>query len=371
MCGIAGFSLSAESKISVRRLSNALLSELDVRGNQASGFAFQTNNSQGLFKSDVAGAALPLKVLPRSARNVILHTRYATHGSIKVMANNHPVTSPDDSIALVHNGVIYNHDLVRTEIDPADNLPEVDSSVIPAILQQFNRDFNKLNMLDGDAAVAWLDNSEMGVMRVARISHSPLFIAQLKDGSFVFASTQDILESALKKAGLKAVYGESVPERSLLTIRAGRLIAVEALPETDPNYVDYTWYRSASKYRNMTSGGHGSALASQSYLDDYEAWEQYDEDLEYQNYWGDQLGSDITVTESGSDLTPRQVRFQSSPSTHHEPDFPRVPGMYANHYGEYFERGTDYYMGHYQDLVEMGYISPKCYPATDKGLALF
>lgn len=333
MCGIAGFSLSTKSRINVRKLSNSLLSELDARGNQAAGFAYQTRTQQGSFKRPTSGASLSLKSMPRSTRSAILHTRYATHGSINDPSNNHPIPSPDKSIQLVHNGVIYNHDLVRSHLDY--KLPEVDSSVIPAILQQFDRDFNKLNMLDGDAAIAWLDKSDLGVMRVARVSHSPLFISQLKDGSFVWASTQEILTRALRKSGLKPTYAESVPERTLLVIRDGMLSTVEALPETDPEFIDHSWVGSYKSYRNMTSGG---------YSDTVDDWFDYDPKVS-----------------GGSNVEPKYVKYQSAwgEVTLPESDdlvYPMVNGLACNEYGEYFDIEDGQYIGHYEDLVDMGFI---------------
>jgi asparagine synthetase B (glutamine-hydrolysing) len=319
MCGIGGFSLSKKSKINPRSLSNALLTELDIRGNQASGFAFHGKDYSGVYKKDVAGARLNLKGMPRQAKSVILHTRYATHGSISDMANNHPVQSPDRSINLVHNGVIYNHDLVRKSLD--HKLPEVDSSVIPTILQQFNRDTDKFSMLDGDASVAWLDDSDRKTLRVARISHSPLVIAQLKDGSFVFASTEDILTKALKRLGLKMEYLQTVPERKLLEVRSGRIDAYIDLPDTDPAFVDTSWKSYYGSYRNMTSGNQQCATG----------------DTTIKSLWGD-----IVVPSSWLE-------------DDSEFDFPQVPNLGVNQYGEYFDSsGT--FVADYNDLVEWGFI---------------
>ena len=358
MCGIAGFNLSSESSISPRELSNALLSELDIRGNQASGFAFRSSKTMATYKKAVAGAQLPLKTMSRSAKQVILHTRYATHGSINVYANNHPVASPDGSIALVHNGVIYNHELVRTEIDPTDQLPEVDTSVIPAILQKYDRNYDKLNMLDGDAAVAWLDrNDTTDTMWVARISHSPLQIAQLEDGSFIFASTEDILLRALDKLGITPTYCEPVPERTLLGIRDGRMSVVQAIPELDPQYQDTSWYSYGSYYRNMTSGGHksystmGSSCATDYLPADSQWWEEYED--EYVE----------TRTRSGSDLTPKYVAVQSAwgdilvPTNKRNNSYPLIDGFVTNEYGEYFEQETGSYVGTVEDMFEMGMLS--------------
>ena len=325
MCGIGGFSLSNTSKISPRKLSNAMFNELDVRGNQASGFAYQSKDGSGFFKNAVAGSKLNLRSMSRQAKVAILHTRYATHGSIRDNANNHPVLSPDKNIALVHNGVIYNHDIVRGELP--FKLPEVDSSVIPAMLQNFDNDFEKFSMLDGDAAVAWLDESDQLTLRVARVSHSPLTVAQSKDGSFFFASTETILRNSLKRAGIKITYIESVPELTLLVIRNGKIDEVVELPKLDTKY-QAKWDYNYKSYRKMTSGNRPSVSnTTPSYV-------------KYQSAFGD--------VEIPSDWLLAGDEFESD-------DFPQVDGLSVNLYGEYFDRQGSY-IGTVDDLVEWGYI---------------
>ena len=316
MCSIGGFSLSQNSRINPRKLANALLTEMDIRGNQASGYAWQSSTGSGVFKKDTSGSRLSMKQMSKGTRLAVLHTRYATHGSIRDMANNHPVLSPDKSVALVHNGVIYNHDRVRSEMSIGSILPEVDTSVIPAILQEYDRDTDKFDMLDGDASVAWLDDNDRLVMKLARISHSPLCIAQLADGSFVFASTESILWNALKVAGLDPIYMENVPERVLMTIQDGVLTDVESLPEMDKKFEnDWTSYYSKSSYRGMTSGGKGVSV--------------------YQNEPNAYMFGDV----------------EDYPSV----DFPEVEGMIPNEFGEYFD-ADGIYMGSVDDLIETGYL---------------
>lgn len=322
MCGIGGFSLSSNSKINARKLSNALLTELDIRGDQASGYAYQLGKEQGVFKKDTAGARLNLKGMARDAQNVILHTRYATHGSIRDMANNHPIQSPDSTIDLVHNGVIYNHDLLRKEIE--FKLPEVDTSVIPALLQQYGRNTDKFSMLDGDAAVAWLDRKNRDQLSLARISHSPVAICQLKDGSFVFASTESILRKALDRLNLKITFFQMLPERTMLVVKAGRIVTSEQLPELDPAYAD-TRFTNYSSYRNMTSGGHGAVTQS--------------------------TGSRVVPSLWGDIVIP-DAWYEDNPND----EFPYIAGLTSNEYGEYFDR-QGYYVGTVDDLWEMGLIS--------------
>lgn len=274
MCGIGGFSLAQGSKINPRKLSNALLTGLESRGSQASGFAWQANNQSGFYKHDTAGSRLSIRSMPRGASTAILHTRLATHGSVKDNANNHPVMSPDQNIALVHNGVIYNHTRVRKELP--FTLPEVDTSVIPAILQQYG--YERFDMLDGDASVAWLDQSQAGILNVGRFSHSPLWISQVADGSFVFASTEAILLTALKRLRLKPVFIQEAPESALYTVVAGIITSTNTFPITSPEFEQKVSTSSYNKFRKMTAGNHSTA--SNSGWDDYSGVGNQDWDFE-------------------------------------------------------------------------------------------
>jgi len=308
MCGIGGVSLVEGSRVNARKLSHALLSGLEKRGNQASGYAWNVPDGSGFYKQDVSGANLPLKAMPRGASSVILHTRLATHGTIRNNANNHPVQSPDNNISLVHNGVIYNHDIVRESLGFV--LPEVDTAVIPAILQKFSSE--RLDMLDGDAAIAWLDESSRGTLRVARVSHSPLTVAQLVDGSFVFASTESILLSALKSVGLVYTFLMDVKERTLLTVRNGRIDEVGVLPDADPAFEKPM---SAFEYKGFRSATSGNASAMGGYDDPSSGvWSEYDEQFDdflndyilhdgfYYDFDGTYIGTEESLRETYEQL---------------------------------------------------------------------
>jgi glucosamine 6-phosphate synthetase-like amidotransferase/phosphosugar isomerase protein len=267
MCGIGGFSLARGSRINPRKLSNALLTGLEARGSQASGFAWQAKKQSGFYKQDIAGSRLSLRNMPANTHTAILHTRLATHGSIKDNANNHPVMSPDQKIALVHNGVIYNHSRLRSELPY--KLPEVDTSVIPAILQKYG--YERFDMLDGDASIAWLDQSVSGRLNVGRFSHSPLWVAQVTDGSFIFASTEAILTTALKRVRLKADFITATPESVLYTVINGSITETLALPKSSPEYQEKQSAKTYSSYRSMTSGFAGYSDG----IDDYADYNNY------------------------------------------------------------------------------------------------
>lgn len=347
MCGIAGYSLSENSRIQPRKLAKALLTEIESRGNQASGYAWQSSTGSGIFKSDVRGSQLSMKPMSRGARVAVLHTRYATHGTITDNANNHPVLSPDKSVALVHNGVIYNHNTVRGEIP--FKLPEVDSSVIPALLQTFMRDTQSFEKLDGDASVAWLDDNDRFTLNVARISYSPLCIAQVADGSFVFASTEALLLSALDRAGLQPVFLENVAEHTLLKVENGIVKAQEQLPTTKSEYVEKVSY-DYSGFRYMTAGGKGSPKphANANALFIPNDW--YGEDLAGYTYDPDFEESD-------------EYSFGIQ-----KPEFygyPVISDYVCNEFGEYFDL-SGMFMGTVDDFLNMGYITQSDFDSFSK-----
>lgn len=220
MCGIAAISLTPGSTINARALSHALLSQIEKRGSHASGFAFSTTEGvTGSYKSDKPGSQLPLGTMPRNASTVILHTRFATQGSPSDNRNNHPVMSPSGNIALVHNGVISNDTMLRRDLGMSADLGEVDSLVIPALLEaEGSTAFKKLR---GYAAVSWIDSAAPNMLQIARLKQSPVAYAALFDGSFVMASTEEILVDALEDAGL--YYGGvfSLGERRQITVEHG------------------------------------------------------------------------------------------------------------------------------------------------------
>lgn len=258
MCGIGGFSLSNNSKLNSRKIANVMLTALEDRGRQASGASWHSKSGVGYVKRNVAGSQLNLRSMPRKTDAVVLHTRYATHGSPNDNRNNHPVQSPDSTIHLVHNGVIYNHDIIRPELP--HKLPAVDSSVIPALLQ--DEGLEGISKLDGDAAIAWLSDDYIGDLFFARIEHSPMVVCQVKDGSFFFASTEQIMLKVLDKLKLKPTFWLSMPERTGYVVRKGRIIETLLIPDIDPEYRTPVSVKSYDNYRWQTSGGKGGIVTS-------------------------------------------------------------------------------------------------------------
>lgn len=247
MCGIAGFSLKKNSSVNARVLAHSLLAAIESRGSHASGFAFTSGNALGYYKNAVRGGQLPLRTMPRDAKTVILHTRFSTHGSESDNRNNHPVMSPDGNIALTHNGVISNHDTVRRSFSPEIQaaLPEVDTSVIPALLQEGTyKDFSRLG---GYAAVAWLVKGEQDLLHIGKLKNSPVAWTQLADGSFVYASTKQLLQQALRAAGLWHGGILELAEHDYIVVKNGLIMGSDTLPTM-------SYSNAYSTYSSATSG---------------------------------------------------------------------------------------------------------------------
>lgn len=289
MCGVAGFSLSINSKINARALAHHLLTQIESRGQMASGFAYGYEGKVGYYKDAVAGSNLRLKGLPRDTKTVIAHTRYATHGSVDDNRNNHPVMSPDNKIALVHNGVIWNHDSIRANALADFNLPDVDTSVIPAVLQKFG--IEGVSKLSGDAAVAWLESDEPNVLHLARLESSPMSFTQLVDGSIVFASLAGLLENALDNMGLEYGHIMTMDERDYFQIEFGAIVGIDKAPEMQQFSSDRWWSANTAGRATTTTIGarppKGGRYAWEDYNDahddddyddkyDYAAWRQDD-----------------------------------------------------------------------------------------------
>lgn len=142
-----------------------------------------------------------LAPIQRHTNTMLIHTRAATTGLPSDNDNNHPIVvqARDHHPGLVgiHNGVLWNHeDIWKTHPDLADErVGEVDSQVIFQILSRMGRD--KLDLLDGDASIAWVEMDQPNELNVARMGGRPLAATITPGGSFIFASTGDALLEAL------------------------------------------------------------------------------------------------------------------------------------------------------------------------------
>src|SRR3982751_7148389 len=117
MCGIAGYSLAADSSIDRPLAAQALLAGIAERGADAVGYAHRSHGDRVAVHKQRSGASALLDevTVPQSATEVLVHVRDYTKGHPTVAANNHPIRH--GAVVGIHNGIILNDDelLARSE----------------------------------------------------------------------------------------------------------------------------------------------------------------------------------------------------------------------------------------------------------------
>ncbi|SFR56465.1 glucosamine--fructose-6-phosphate aminotransferase (isomerizing) [Pseudidiomarina maritima] len=204
MCGIVGAT-------SERRISEILiegLKRLEYRGYDSAGLAVL--NEQGVIESvRRTGKVQALKDAvgehPLSGTTGIAHTRWATHGGV-TEANAHPHIS-EDCIAVVHNGIIENHEKLREQLKGLGYTfaSDTDTEVICHLVNHERKTHSDLfeavqaavQQLEGAYGTVVMDCREPGRLVVAR-SGSPLVIG-LGIGENFVASDQLALLPVTRK----------------------------------------------------------------------------------------------------------------------------------------------------------------------------
>ncbi len=192
MCGIV-------AAASYREISDLLISglkTLEYRGYDSAGIAMQVNGF--LERQRIQGKVNALETLlethPVNGVCGIAHTRWATHG-VPSDRNAHPMAS-GDQVALVHNGIIENHDELREELQATGVAftSETDSEVMVHLVAHYMGEGNDLfravreavQRLHGAYAIAVVSAAEPGVVVGAR-KGSPMVLG-LGEGEHFLAS---------------------------------------------------------------------------------------------------------------------------------------------------------------------------------------
>lgn len=195
MCGIVAYIGKKEAYPIVLKG----LKRLEYRGYDSSGIALLKNDEIKLFKKE--GKVLNLENHVESKDNSgtrgIGHTRWATHGPPNDK-NAHPHLSQDGAIAIVHNGIIENYDVLRQELESkgykfnSDTDTEVLCYLIADIKKNTGNKLGKsvrlaLQQVVGAYAIVVMCKDEPNKLIAARKS-SPLVIGIGKENDFYVAS---------------------------------------------------------------------------------------------------------------------------------------------------------------------------------------
>ena len=181
MCGI----VAASARRNIRDILIHGLHTLEYRGYDSAGIALQQDGR--LARLRAKGKVKDLEVLllasPIDGHCGISHTRWATHG-VPNVANAHPHTS-GDQLALVHNGIIENHEELRQELEQSgcqfssDTDTEVMVHLIDCMMDSgldlFSAVRKAVGRLRGAFAIAVVSATEPGVVVGARRG-SPLVL---------------------------------------------------------------------------------------------------------------------------------------------------------------------------------------------------
>ena len=137
MCGIAGY-LGPKSADSVLIVA---LERLKYRGYDSAGMAVMSDGEIHLRRAagKLKELSDKLEMQPLHGHCGIAHTRWATHGAPTEM-NSHPHLGMDGRIAVVHNGIIENHEALRRMLKESGSifLSETDTEVIPHLLAKLH-----------------------------------------------------------------------------------------------------------------------------------------------------------------------------------------------------------------------------------------
>ncbi|MFB0982224.1 MAG: glutamine--fructose-6-phosphate transaminase (isomerizing) [Alteromonadaceae bacterium] len=209
MCGIVG----AVAQRDVADILVEGLKRLEYRGYDSAGVAIidedsQLNRTRRLGKVQELSNALSTK--PLSGGTGIAHTRWATHGAPSEV-NAHPHIS-SNNIAVVHNGIIENHQALRIRLQGFgyEFFSETDTEVIAHLVHYELKTSETLleavqktvKQLDGAYGTVVLDSTDKSRMVVAR-SGSPLVIGFGLGENFIASDMMALLPVTRKFAFLE------------------------------------------------------------------------------------------------------------------------------------------------------------------------
>ena len=198
MCGIVG---AAARRDVVSTLIDGLKA-LEYRGYDSAGIALLTDH--GLERVRTKGKVRELEALhasqPIAGFTGIAHTRWATHGAPSTI-NAHPLASRN-TVAVVHNGIIENHEALRTELKSLgyEFTSETDTEVIAHLIEHYHSAGaclldavrKALARLRGAYAIAAISTREPGRVVGARRG-SPLVVGLSDNEQFIASDIHALL----------------------------------------------------------------------------------------------------------------------------------------------------------------------------------
>ncbi|MEX2640407.1 MAG: glutamine--fructose-6-phosphate transaminase (isomerizing) [Balneolales bacterium] len=200
MCGIVGY-------LGHRPAADVIikgLQRLEYRGYDSAGLAIVDRSLQiRKVKGKVSELGRMIREKPVQGTIGIGHTRWATHGEPN-QVNAHPHTCTDGSFAIVHNGIIENYDVLKTELQNKGHTfkGQTDTEVLAHLIEEIHKvsqvDFESaiqlaLLQIEGTYGIAITHRDEPDRLYAARCG-SPLLIGIGEKEYFIASDASPLIE---------------------------------------------------------------------------------------------------------------------------------------------------------------------------------
>ncbi len=183
MCGIFGY--IGNNQDAVPMIIEGLR-RLEYRGYDSAGVVVL--NKEGIHINKCTGKVADLECLykkdPIKGPIALGHTRWATHGGVTEM-NSHPHTDQSGDIAIIHNGIIENYDIIKRSLQDKGHVfkSETDTEVLAHLIGTYYAKINDiyeavrqaLKDVEGAYAIGVICKKEPDKIIVAK-KHSPLVV---------------------------------------------------------------------------------------------------------------------------------------------------------------------------------------------------
>ncbi len=197
MCGIIGY-VGSEPAVPILLQG---LARLEYRGYDSAGVAVLADG--GIAVRKLAGRVQALTSLlsatPVAGSCGVAHTRWATHGAPNQI-NAHPHTSCDGRVAVVHNGIIENADVLRVQLERSGHefVTETDTEALAHLIEDApgetleERVTAALEHVEGTFGLAVVSAAEPDKIVVAR-QGSPVLLGIGEHGMFVASDASAVM----------------------------------------------------------------------------------------------------------------------------------------------------------------------------------
>lgn len=195
-----GHSLTQKQK---NRLLSILGTACEARGTDATGIAYNAGDKLCIYKRPRPARWMRFQV-PPTVDVIMGHTRMTTQGNERKNHNNHPFPGAvkDGQFALAHNGVLYNDLQLRKQYKLPATKIETDSYIATQLIESYGElNFGSMQYmaekLEGSFTITVLsDKDELWFIK----GDNPMCLYHYPErGLYVYASTEEILRSALRK----------------------------------------------------------------------------------------------------------------------------------------------------------------------------